>query len=411
MVPKISGVITTPTLRPDGSILWDAGFDEATGLFHFADASIDLSELEADPTKEDAEKALKLLDDLLEEFPFVSPLDRAVALSLIITAVVRGSLSVAPLHAIKAFTPGTGKSYLIDLISAIAAGRPCPAFSQSSKEDEAEKRLVGALLSGTPLISIDNCNGDLKGETLCQAIERPIVSLRALGKSDMFDIESRATIIANGNNLRVCGDLVRRTVVCNLDAALERPELREFRMDPVNLIMANRGRYIAAAMTVVLAYRKAGLPGKAKRLASFEDWSDTIRSALIWLGKEDPCKSMDAARDDDPELGQMRDMIELWHGVFGNLPCTLKWIEETSAERHINPTTGFPGEMKYPELREALLDVASDMRGGVATKRLSSWMRRHMGRVVNGKRFVTAGNAQGGIARWRVELAVKAEPK
>ena len=57
--------------------------------------------------------------------------------------------------------------------------------------------------------------------------------------------------------------------------------------------MADRGKYIAACLTICRAYIAAGRPGKLNRLASFGGWSDTVRSALVWLGEADPVKSMD----------------------------------------------------------------------------------------------------------------------
>ena len=39
-----------------------------------------------------------------------------------------------------------------------------------------------------------------------------------------------------------------------------------------------------------------GRPATARKLASFEGWSDTVRSALIWLGKADCINSMETSR-------------------------------------------------------------------------------------------------------------------
>ena len=66
-------------------------------------------------------------------------------------------------------------------------------------------------------------------------------------------------------------------------------------------ILANRGAYIAAALTICRAYIAAGRPNLLPQLASFGEWSDTVRSALVWLGEADPVKSMDTSRADDPE--------------------------------------------------------------------------------------------------------------
>ena len=57
---------------------------------------------------------------------------RAVALSALITPVVRGALAVAPMHAFEAKVPGSGKSFLTDTVSVIATGQPLSCDVSSS---------------------------------------------------------------------------------------------------------------------------------------------------------------------------------------------------------------------------------------------------------------------------------------
>ena len=180
-LPSIAGIITTPTLRPDGSLLTEAGYDAATQLYLAPDGAFRLPPIPERPTRADAEAALQLLKDLLAGFPVLGEVDRAVALSGIITAVVRGALPTAPLYAIRSPTPGTGKSLLVDVAATIATGRICPVIAAGRTEDETEKRLGALLLAGDPIISLDNVNGELRGDTLCQMTERPVVRVRILG--------------------------------------------------------------------------------------------------------------------------------------------------------------------------------------------------------------------------------------
>jgi len=63
-----------------------------------------------------------------------------------------------------------------------------------------EKALASALLSGYPLISLDNCNGEIGSDLLCQAVERPLIQIRGFGTLDMIEVASIATVLANGNN-------------------------------------------------------------------------------------------------------------------------------------------------------------------------------------------------------------------
>ena len=261
---------------------------------------------------------------------------------------------MAPLHAFRAYTAGTGKSYMADVASAISTGRPCPVTSAAGDEAETEKRIAGMLLAGFPIACLDNVNGELGGDLLCQAIERPLIRLRPLGRSDIVEIESRSTMFATGNALRVRGDMVRRTLVCSLDAGVERPELRDFKADPIAKIQANRGLYVSACLIIVRAYAAAGSPDKLKPIASFEDWSDAVRSALVWLGCADPATSMQAARDDDPELTELREMLALWSDAFGSDPMTAKEVADAIHQKE--PTQiGEPTDYRHPDLRDALL--------------------------------------------------------
>ena len=383
--PTVAGVITTPTLRPDGTVLHQPGYDPITRLYQVVDPSLVPAYIPAEPSKTEAHAALSELDSLLDEFPFVAAVDRSVALSALITPVVRGAVPVAPLHAIRASTAGTGKSYLADTASAICTGRPCPVMAVSSKPEETESRLIGLLLAAFPLISIDNVNGELGGDLLCQAVERPTVRVRRLGASDIFEIESRATFFATGNGLRIKGDMTRRVVTCNLDAGMERPEERQFTHSPVDDVIANRGKFVAAALTVVRAYIVAGKPNTLPRLASFEEWSDLVRSALVWLGLPDPVETTNDAREDDSDLLALRDLVINWEATIGRgSPKTVKQAVEIANLRQ-QDDFGNAGHYVSQEFRDALICVAG-ARNDIDARKLGNYLRSVEGRIVNGLR-------------------------
>jgi putative DNA primase/helicase len=192
----LAGIITTPTLRSDGSILSEAGYDSATRLLLLVPPP--LPPIPSRPSKDDALAAIKLLDDLLSEFPFVNAASRSVALSALMTPIVRGAMPVAPMHAFDAPEAGSGKSYLIDLASAIASGEIAPVIAAGRDEAETEKRLVAELITGQPIISIDNLNGELGGDFICQAIERGTVKPRILGRSETKRVENAVCMYGNG---------------------------------------------------------------------------------------------------------------------------------------------------------------------------------------------------------------------
>lgn len=394
--PRLAGVITTPTLRPDGTILSEPGYDPATQLLLLNPPK--LPKMPPKPSRGAAIKALKILDGLLDEFPFVDEESRAVALSALITPVVRGAISVAPMHVTTAPVPGSGKSFLIDLVSAINSGERAPVMTAAAKDEETEKRLVAALVTGQTIISIDNINGALGGDFLCQVIERPVVSVRPLGASQIIKVESRATCFATGNNIQLVGDMTRRVIVCSLDPDMERPELRTFKHSPFDQILADRGLFVAAALIIVRAYVVAGCPNQLPALASFEDWSRLVRSALVWLGKKDPVETMNRARADDPTANMIKNVLVAWHN-------SVQSIAHTSGEICEQASQSIHGTFVHAALREALIEVAEDKRGGLNSKKLGHYLARYHNRVTAGLKLITVDEGNAGQKVWRVVKA------
>lgn len=390
---RLTGVITTPTLRPDGTILSRPGYDEATQLLLIDPPA--MPSIPERPTRKSALAALAFLDALLDEFPFVDAESRSVALSALITPVIRGAVPVTPMHATTAPTPGSGKSYIIDLASAINSGERAPVLTAGRNEEETEKRLVAALLSGQTLISIDNVNGHLGGDFLCQMIERPVVAVRPLGQSVFTKVESRASCFATGNNIQLVGDMTRRVLLCSLDPQVERPELRSFEHSPFDQVLADRGKYVAAALTVVRAYVVAGFPDMLPALASFEDWSRMVRSSLVWLGRPDPCETMNRARADDPITSSLTSLFTAWQSASPTAVTTAR-IKEIAV------TNDQFGSLIYPQLREALVEVADDGRGGINTKKLGHFLKRYEGRIIAGLKLLAEDDSHTKQKIWKV---------
>jgi len=129
--------------------------------------------------------------------------------------------------------------------------------------------------------------------------------------------------MANGNNLIVMGDMTRRTLRCTIDPDCERPELRTFKtMRPDLAVLAKRADYVWAGLTVLRAFFVAGRPSTTVPLGTFEEWSRTIRDALIWLGEPDPCLTQEQIRMDDPQRDQDAMALRAWHEKFGDERCT-----------------------------------------------------------------------------------------
>jgi hypothetical protein len=211
-VPVLTGITKTPFLRSDGSLCERPGYDPTSGLL-FKPGHESFPAIPQQPTKADAVEALRVLDRLLDGFPFVSPAARAVALSAILTMLDRRSMTAAPLHAFTSPAAGTGKSLLVDIVATLATRCAMPVISPGGSEQELEKRLSAALLAGDAAIAIDNCEHFLQSTFLCQALTHQSLNIRVLGFSKLIETPVNAAIYATGNNLTIVGDLTRRTLI------------------------------------------------------------------------------------------------------------------------------------------------------------------------------------------------------
>jgi putative DNA primase/helicase len=379
--PRVAGIITTPTLRADGSLLEAPGYDPRTELYLMP--GVTLPPIPAAPTREEGRAALRLLkDELFAEFAFrqMSPaIDLAVALAGLLTALLRGSLPTAPIILVTATAPGTGKSYLVDVISTVATGHLCPVITTSRNSEETEKRIGAVLLSGSAIVSLDNLTHDLESEILCQVAERPVVRVRILGRSEMPLCECRTALFATGNNVGFKGDMVRRGLLCALEALEARPELHEYQNDVLARVRTERGKYVAAALTAARAYLAAGSPKVVKPFGSYHRWNVLVRSPLVWLGESDPIDSIEEIRKQDQTLSELSELFSLWESfLLLDKPYVTARIVEIADEAATPPSF-------RPELKTFLLKVAAARGnpGAVSLDRLSKWLRKNSGRVVD----------------------------
>ncbi len=96
------------------------------------------------PTGDQIECARSFLEeDLLGDFPFKAPSDRAAALSVLLLPFVREMIAgPVPIIAIEKPTIGTGASLLADLLTAPAVGAPVPPMNAPRNEEEMRKKLL-----------------------------------------------------------------------------------------------------------------------------------------------------------------------------------------------------------------------------------------------------------------------------
>ncbi len=385
-LPILNGIISSPTLREDGTILNIPGYDKETGLFFCGTGKeVNIPEI---PTTQEVAKAKDKLLLIIKDFPFVDEADRAVALAFILTAIFRKSIRTAPICGFSAPKMGSGKSLLADIVSLIATGSNASMITQSRSDEEDKKKYLALLMAGDQVICIDNAEYPIKGEALCTILTQEYWKERLLGFNQMIEVSTASTFLATGNNLSFQGDMTTRALLCELDPQCERPEERDFDIDLRVYVPAHRFELIEAALTILRAFHLAGKPCTVKPFGRFEEWNSWIRASIVWLGLEDPCKTRQKIEESDSIRNDLKALLTAWSDTTLE-PITIKKLISLSEEQ------------------EKLKDILSDLAGGkegINSKKLSNFLRKVKNRWEDGKCIIEAGKTREKTGLWRVNI-------
>jgi DNA polymerase-1 len=322
--PPVEGIVETPILRPDGSLLTQPGYDALTRLIYRPAPGVTFPPLTPDPTPEDIQRALALLEEAIGEFPYADDASKANALALLLTPIVRTAIAgPVPLALVDAPQAGTGKSLLTRVLALIATGRSAAIMTAPAGDEEFRKKITATLLSGTSLILLDNVEGPLLAGSLAAALTTDTWSDRILGQSAMVTLPQKVTWVATGNNLALAGDLARRCYWIRLDAQTSRPWQRTgFRHpDLLGWVSAHRGELVTALLTLSHAWYVAGQPlAPTPTLGGFEAWTRTIGGILQYVGIPDFLGNLDVlySQVDEGDNGQWTAFLTVWLATYGD---------------------------------------------------------------------------------------------
>ena len=348
----LNGIVDSPTLRGDGTLLDTPGYDAQSGLF--CDFEGSGWQIPTKPTRADARDAMRLLHDVVSETLFASNVHRSVWVAGLLTVVgreyARGNV---PLFAVSANHRGAGKGTLVDLASAIAIGRPAtkwspPAGRRSDSEVEEDKRLTTVALNGTRIMLYDNVRA---GEPIgMPALDRSLtagadgsmgeISGRVLSKNVEARAPWRVVVWVTGNNLTTRSDMDRRVLLCRLHTDMENPQDRPFkRRSPVDYALDRRRELLTACLTILLAHKQAidnGDPGAVlDPWGSFVYWSNRIRSAVAWADPEgcDPHHTtLEVQEQAHPEQAETETLLAAWHAEFSSREVQARDLENLCQE-------------------------------------------------------------------------------
>ena len=401
LLPPLQGIIESPALRADGTLIDHPGYDVASRLFYAPDPALVLPGIPERPTRDDIKSAINIVRDIIADFPFVDAASHANAIAAMLTPICRPAIKgPTPLALFDATTQGTGKTLLSEVVSLIVSGREGTLFSAPHKADEWRKQLTAVLLDGSAIVIIDNVNSRLDSPDLCKALTETIHGDRVLGLTKTIHLPVRCTWIATGNNLQLGGDMPRRCYWVRMDAKHSRPfERTGFRHKHLkSYVLAHRGELLAALLVLARSWFVAGCPNPAVTpIGSFEDWTTVVGGILQHAGIDGfLANSSQLYHQADAESNQWETFLSTIDAVYCGKPFTVADIWQRMNEG-------------AEELRGTLPDFIAEVmdRDVFFKQRLGSAFGDRVGRRYGDAqiRIERHGDERHGkVARWKVMM-------
>ncbi|SNR48995.1 hypothetical protein SAMN06264365_102821 [Actinoplanes regularis] len=406
MLPNLRplrGVVHSPVFRPNGTLLEEPGYDAATGLLHLPEPGLEIPRVAAEPTAAEVADAVKLVDEMVAGFPFVSDHFKANYLGYLLTPLLR-AMCPPPykLHAIEAHQPGSGKTLLANLARWIHGG----VFRAEMPDDDTElRKQITSILSVTtgPVIVVDNVSGALKSSTLAGLLTSDQWDDRPLGSTGWTRASNDRLWTITGNNLSIGGDLPRRTIRTAIDPGRPNPELRTgFAIsDLESWVKERRGELLHALLTIVRSWVAAGRPMRAEKSSDgYARWVRTVNGILAHAaigGEFDHASTQIEVGSDDDEWGVFLNAV---HTAYQDETWTAKGLLADIDMGGLTPT----GRIPIDALPGDLADKAAWHPNGPAgvSKSLGKWLSNRTGRWAGGFAVRQAGETRDKAKTWQI---------
>lgn len=426
-VRPLNGISFHPLLRADGSIHYH-GYDPQTGYYAASDVRLQqlphkfddefLSQEGASTLQDLARIHLKKVLDVVDQFPFEGAADRSAWLSVPMTVLARPAIrGEVPATIVDANTPGTGKTKLARILAAICGHAELPILPPLGHDDAEERKRITSLLLSTPeLALIDNVSGSFGSSAIDGLLTTGVWMDRLLGGNDLAKLRVKTCFLVTGNNIEFrAPDTARRVVYVRLTTMHERPEEQTFRVADIVSHAWKHHRDLCRSLLIALsAYCHAGRPTQDLSGCSYPQWSDLVRSTIVWAGYADPLDNRSALRErTDKTTDTHARVVAAFAALCADAGTGLEVaevmrlgaIEDNEKRKSADLTPG-----TYTPFRDAISALAKAGTAQPSPSTVAYWFGRWRDKVVNG---LVLRRQPGGDRLWwveRVDGAAKPAP-
>lgn len=372
-VAVVDVLATRPVLLGDGTTLTRPGWHPEHHAILLPEGDWSAYAPPPDPSHADAQAALDWLHaELLADFEFLAPGDRARAVTWLLTCASREHYGACPGFLLTANEAKSGKGLLSAVGRVIANGHQGRTMSSPYRRDDVDtaKRVVTAMVTHPAETHFLHADEVARGSTIDSLLLSEIITSEDGAISDRLLGHSRevvyrgCVVTMNGNNVVIGGDFSRRLFPVQLrrqrkltDEGLE--DVSGWRHeDLASWVAEHRPEVLAACHTILarpLRERAAGVDARRPPIIdSFAAWSRLVLGALADLRLPgDELSVAEVAHADWAAWKASNDALESsWGGMVA-------WLQ-----RH-HGATPFTVSTIFKELEDFTTEIDFDLPGQV----------------------------------------------
>ena len=398
-VRPLTGVIHTPIMRADGTLLDTPGYDAESRLLYLPRPGFSVDPVPEEPTADDVTAARNLIDYIIGGFPFLREHDRANFIGMWMTPLLR---AIVPppykLYAIEAHQPGSGKTLLANVIRRTYEGL---LRSEMPEDDTELRKQITSVLSMTtgPVVVFDNVTGLLRSSTMAGLLTSDRWDDRPLGSTQWTTAANDRLWIITGNNLAIGGDLPRRTIRSTIDPGRPNPEQRTgFAItDLESWVDTHRARIIHALLTLIRHWVAEGMPlPDAGGSDSYATWIQVVRGILLNASIPGQFDHQDTRVETGTEDDEWGAFLHSLHECFSDQSWTAAEALTRLDQMGQDGIDMLPGELAEKASR-------SPQGARSQSRSLGRWLANRQGRWAGGMTVRHVGDRKRALL-WRVEV-------
>jgi len=227
-------------------------------------------------------EAVSLLLDVLKDYDFVTPSDKARALAFFISPALRTGKFLGdadfPIDVAEANESQGGKTYRLKLVCALYGEIPYVIANRKGGVGSLDESISSALVAGVPFILFDNYRGRMDSQIL-------ETSLRGIGKVGVRvphrgEIQVSTTHVnwqLSSNGIEGTRDFVNRSIINRI---CKRPKGYQFASyregDILAHIKANQSQYLGAVFAIIKEWITQGCPRTNENRHDFTEWASSV---------------------------------------------------------------------------------------------------------------------------------------